>query len=163
MRSLQTTFLIVALLSAAVRVYADDLAKHNIVIQTTAFVLSKTQASEFNSGHNLESEAEKGFKDLQLLVEQKKAEIASNASVTAKSGCRADNNTGVTKLEVEPVLSPAGDKVDVVLLFSYGNVIKINTSYLVKNGDLKFLGAFDAEEATKSLTYMVFVQTNSPK
>ena len=125
--------------------------------------LSKAQALQFTSGHHLDSEAAAGLKDLQTLVEQKKAEVVANPAVTTRNGQRALSEAGTTRLEAEPVQSPSGDEIEVNLQLNYGSRIKINTAYHVKNGDVKFLGAFDAVEPNQDSTYLVFVRTSAPR
>ena len=125
--------------------------------------MSKAQALQFTSGHRLEAEAEAGFKDLQSLVAEKKAEVASNSAVTTRSGQRAISESGAVKLEVEPVQSPSGERIEVTFQLSFSDRTTISTTYEVKNGAVKFLGAFDAAEADKDVTYLVFTRTSAPK
>lgn len=137
--------------------------RSDITIQGIVVSLSKAQALQFTAGHHLDADAEAGFKDLQSLIEQKKAEVVANPAVTAKNGQRALSESGTTKLEVEPVQSPSGDQIDVVLRLNYGSSVKLSTAFFVKNGGVKFLGAFDAVEANKDVTRLVFMYANAPK
>ena len=163
MKAYPSTLLLIALLSGTLYGQAAGPVRSDTSIQGTMFALSKAQALQFTAGHHLESEAAVGFKDLQALVEQKKVEVAANPAVTTQNGQRAISESGTTKLEAEPVQSPSGDEIEVNLKLNYGGSIKLNTAYHVKNGGVKFLGAFDAVEPNKDITYLVFVRTSAPK
>ena len=163
MKTSQTALLLMALLSATLHGVAADSIRSDVTIQGTVVMLSKAEALQFTNGHHLDADAAAGLKDLQLLVEQNKAEAVAGPAITTKNGQRARIESGTTKLEVEPVQSPSGDQIDLNLLLNYGSSVKINTACMVKNGDVKFLGAFDAAEGGKNSTCLVFVRASAPR
>lgn len=130
---------------------------YTVTVEGTVIALPKDQALRFIAQHHLESDAGQALLDLLAMVERKQAESIANPAVTTKSGQRGVSESGTTKLEVEPVLSPSAQLVDTTLLFNCG-ATKVATSFTAKSGDLKFLGSFDSpDEATKA-TYLVFVR-----
>ena len=156
MKTLKLTALLLILLTASLPLRASDLPPA-ITIQCTAIALPKAQALRFADEHRLDSDAAAGLKELLMLVEERRAESVANPAVTTKSGQKAESVTGTTTLEVEPVLGPDGEMVDLNIEFTYLGK-KISTSVTTKNGGVKFLGAFDSAEALKNVTYFVFVR-----
>ena len=111
-RTLKQTLLLVGLLSASFSSRAAA-PVFNITIQCNVISLPKEQALRFTNGYRLDSDAATGLRDLLKLVDGKRAESAANPAVTTKSGQKAVSEAGTTHLEVEPVLSPTGDLIDV--------------------------------------------------
>ena len=159
MRTFKQTLLLAGLLSASFSSWAAA-PVFNITIQCSVISLPKEQALRFTAEHRLDSDAATGLRDLLKLVDGKKAESAANPAVTTKSGQKAVSAAGTTHLEVEPVLSPTGDLIDVNIEVDYLGK-KVSTSVTYKNGEVKFLGAFDSAEASKNATYFVFVRARA--
>ena len=149
-----------------------------ISVQSMIIALPKEQALRFIAQHHLNAEADAGLKDLQALVAEKQAINAASPALTAPSGdhaaCEVAVNTPVpvnlasnfraahevaaVKLEVEAEGSPEDPIIDANLSLGYGLGIKLGTLVHARNGKVKFLGAFDAVEADKNVTYLAFVR-----
>ena len=132
----------------------------DIAIQATIFTLPKDQAMLFIARHHLNDDAGTGIKDLQTLVAEKKATGDASLAFTAESGNHETlNQLGkAIKLEVEPVESPDGTVIDANMMLSYGASSKVSTTFSVRTGAVKFLGAFDAAKSNQNVTYLVFVR-----
>ena len=159
MNTLKRILLLVGLLAASAPLQAADEGV-NITVQCTVIGLPKEQALRFTNEHHLDSDAATGLKDLLKLVDDKRAESVANPAITTRSGQKAESEAGATKLEVEPVLSPTGDLIHINIEVAYLGK-KVATSVAVKNGEAKFLGAFDSTEASKNATYFVFVRVRA--
>ena len=156
MKTTKRTLLLLVLLSASLHLRADDLPPA-VTIQCTAISLPKAQALRFTDEHRLDTNAAAGLRDLMMLVEERRAESVANPAVTTKSGQKATSETETTKLEVEPVIGPDGNLIDLNLQFTYFEK-QISTSVTARKGEVKFLGAFDSADGPKNVTYFVFVR-----
>ena len=159
MSFLHRIILLAGLLLVGHNLCSANESPYTINVRGTVISLPKDQALRFMAGHHLESETPKAYLDLLAMVENKQAASAANPAITVKSGQRAFNETGTTRLEVEPILAPTLNMVDTTLLFDFG-LTKIGTSFTAKSGEPKFLGAFDDPDAVAATTYLVFIQVD---
>ena len=156
MKTSTRTLLLLVLLAASLPLRADEPAPA-VTIQCTAIALPKAQALRFIDEHRLDTNAAAGMKDLMMMVGERRAESVANPAVTTKSGQKATSEGETTTLEVEPVIGPDGNLIDLNLQFNYLEK-KISTSVTARRGEVKFLGAFDSAETPKNVTYFVFVR-----
>ena len=151
----------VGIVSACLRLQAAN-PNPSITIQCTVIALPREQALRSIATRSLGFDVPAGIGELLTLVEDKRAESVAAPFITTKSGQHAVSETGTTKLEVEPVLGPAGDLIDVNIEFTYLGK-KLSTAVMLKNGEAKLLGAFDAPEEKKNVTYFVVIMGRTAK
>lgn len=148
-----------ALLLPLRSVHADQ----NLGATVTVIALPTDLSVAFNSEHDLQKDGEASFKALLKLVADKSAAVIANPSVTTKSGQRASSSSsGMYDLELEPVVSPAGDVVESNIEFSLDKN-KIVTSTTSKPGENRYLGSFNASAGSKALTCYVFLRVDLAK
>ena len=139
--------------------HSDALAANDTNVTTEGIVvaLPKSEALEFIAKQNLHTRAGDGLKELQKLVDQKKAESIANPAVISKSGQHALSDVDGTSLEVEALVPAIGGTIDTSVVFKH-NGKRLVTRFKAKDGDVKFLGAVDSTDKEKNVTYLVFVR-----
>ncbi len=86
------------------------------------------------------------------------ATVTNSVPVALSSSFRADNEVVAVRLEVEPAGSADDPIIDASLFLSYGTSLKLGTAVHARSGIMKFLGAFDAAETAKNVTYLAIVR-----
>ena len=132
-----------------------------VTIQCRVIALPREQALRFTAAHHLGFDTPAGLGELLTLVEDKGAESVASAVVTTRSAQHALSETGPTRLEVEPVLGPSKDLIDVNIGFAYLGK-KLWTCVTLKNGEAKFLGTLESPEEGKNVTYLVVITAYAP-
>ena len=132
-----------------------------ITTQCRVIALPREQALRFTATDHLGFDTPAGLGELLTLVADKGAESVASAVVTTRSAQHASSETGSTRLDLEPLLGPSKDLIDVNIEFTYLGK-KLSTSVTLKNGEAKFLGALESPEEGKNVTYLVVITAYAP-
>jgi hypothetical protein len=136
-----------------------------LIMNTGAIVIAlpKDVALKFTMERNLVASAADGLKALDEMVDQKKAEILMNPSISCHNNQLSTSGAEPTELQVETDTPPPGDMIFVNLILQYKGK-KFVTALYLRSGEVRYLGAFDWTEKGKDFTCLAFVriQTSNP-